>query len=83
MYHLSQSISTIWRISDGDILATELNKYGQHTRLTVSLVSHHKQFYSVGSEFGICDGVIVPIIPELQSFQSILRLQSTQKKIPL
>ena len=30
-------------VSDGDILATELNKYGQHTRLIASLVSHHKQ----------------------------------------
>lgn len=52
-------------ISDGDILATELNKYGQAYKADcLARIPSQAVADSVGSEFGYVDGVIVPIIPE-------------------
>ena len=52
-------------ISDGDILATELNKYGQAYKADcLARIPSQAVAESVGSEFGYVDGVIVPIIPE-------------------
>ena len=52
-------------VSDGDILATELNKYGQAYKADcLARIPSQAVSASVGSEFGYVDGVIVPIIPE-------------------
>ena len=53
-------------VSDGDILAVELNKIGQEYKSnTLSQVPSEAVAGSVGMEFGYVDGVIVPIIPEV------------------
>jgi hypothetical protein len=52
-------------ISDGDILAKELNDYGQKYKADcLSRIPSQAVAGSVGMEFGYVDGVIVPIIPE-------------------
>ena len=52
-------------VSDGDILATELNKYGQAYKADcLARIPSQAVSDSVGSEFGYVDGVIVPIVPE-------------------
>ena len=52
-------------VSDGDILAVELNKYGQKYKADcLARVPSQAVADSVGSEFGYVDGAIVPIIPE-------------------
>ena len=52
-------------VSDGDILATELNKYGQAYKADcLARIPSQAVASSVGSEFGYVDGAIVPIIPE-------------------
>ena len=53
-------------ISDGDILATELNKYGQAYKADcLARIPSQAVSASVGSEFGFVDGVIVPVVPEV------------------
>lgn len=52
-------------VSDGDILATELNKYGQTYKSDcLARIPSQAVSASVGSEFGYVDGVIVPAVPE-------------------
>ena len=52
-------------VSDGDILAKELNEYGQkYKTVCLARVPSQAVASSVGSEFGYVDGAIVPIIPE-------------------
>jgi len=52
-------------VSDGDILAKELNEYGQKYKTDcLARVPSQGVASSVGSEFGYVDGAIVPIIPE-------------------
>lgn len=52
-------------ISDGDILAKELNDYGQKYKADcLARVPSQAVAGAVGMEFGYVDGVIVPIIPE-------------------
>jgi len=49
-------------VSDGDILATELNKYGQAYKADcLARIPSQAVASSVGSEFGYVDGAIVPI----------------------
>lgn len=53
-------------INDGDILAKELNDYGQKYKSDcLARVPSQAVADSVGSEFGYVDGVIIPIIPEV------------------
>ena len=53
-------------VSDGDILATELNKYGQAYKADcLARIPSQAVSDSVWSEFGYVDGVIVPVIPEV------------------
>lgn len=52
-------------VSDGDILANELNKIGQEYKANaIANIPSDKVAASVGSEFGYDDGII-PIIPEV------------------
>ena len=52
-------------ISDGDVLAKELNDYGQKYKTDcLARVPSQAVAGAVGMEFGYVDGVIVPIIPE-------------------
>lgn len=52
-------------VSDGDILATELNEYGQKYKADcLARIPSQAVAGSVGMEFGYVDGVIVPIVPE-------------------
>ena len=52
-------------ISDGDILAKELNDYGQEYKANcIARIPSQAVAGAVGMEFGFVDGVIVPIIPE-------------------
>lgn len=52
-------------VSDGDILATELNKIGQEYKSnTLATIPSQAVAGSVGMEFGYDNGLIVPIIPE-------------------
>jgi len=53
-------------ISDGDILAKELNDYGQKYKADcLARVPSQAVAGAVGMEFGYVDGVIVPVIPEV------------------
>jgi hypothetical protein len=52
-------------ICDGDILAEELNDYGQKYKSDcLARIPSQAVAGAVGMEFGFVDGVIVPIIPE-------------------
>lgn len=53
-------------ISDGDILAKELNDYGQEYKANcIARIPSQAVAGGQGMEFGFVDGVIVPIIPEV------------------
>ena len=53
-------------ISDWDVLAKELNDYGQKYKDDcLARVPSQAVAGAVGMEFGFVDGVIVPIIPEV------------------
>lgn len=53
-------------VSDGDILAVELNKIGQDYKSNaLATIPSQAVAGSVGMEFGYVDGGIVPIIPEV------------------
>ncbi len=52
-------------INDGDILAKELNDYGQKYKADcLSRIPSQAVAGGQGMEFGYVDGVIVPIVPE-------------------
>ena len=52
-------------ISDGDILAKELNDYGQEYKANcIARIPSQAVAGGQGMEFGYADGVIVPVIPE-------------------
>ena len=52
-------------VSDGDILAKELNEYGQKYKADcLARIPSQAVAGSVGMEFGYVDGVIVPIVLE-------------------
>lgn len=52
-------------INDGDILAKQLNDYGQEYKNNyIARIPSQAVAGAVGMEFGFVDGVIVPIIPE-------------------
>jgi len=53
-------------INDGDILAKELNDYGQEYKNNcIARIPSQAVAGGQGMEFGFVDGVIVPIIPEV------------------
>ena len=53
-------------VSDGDILAKELNEYGQKYKADcLARIPSQAVAGSVGMEFGYIDGAIVPIVPEV------------------
>ena len=52
-------------INDGDVLAKQLNDYGQEYKANcIARIPSQAVAGAVGMEFGYVDGVIVPIIPE-------------------
>ena len=52
-------------INDGDVLAKQLNAYGQEYKANcIARIPSQAVAGAVGMEFGFVDGVIVPIIPE-------------------
>ena len=53
-------------INDGDILAKELNDYGQEYKNNcIARIPSQAVAGGQGMEFGFVDGVIVPVIPEV------------------
>ena len=53
-------------INDGDILAKELNDYGQEYKNNcIARIPSQAVTGGQGMEFGYVDGVIVPVIPEV------------------
>lgn len=53
-------------INDGDILAKELNDYGQEYKANcIARIPSQAVAGGQGMEFGYVDGVIIPIIPEV------------------
>lgn len=53
-------------INDGDVLAKQLNDYGQEYKNNyIARIPSQAVAGGQGMEFGFVDGVIVPIIPEV------------------
>ena len=53
-------------INDGDILAKELNDYGQEYKNNcIARIPSQAVTGGQGMEFGFVDGVIVPVVPEV------------------
>lgn len=53
-------------INDGDILAKELNDYGQEYKNNyIARIPSQAVAGGQGTEFGFVDGVIVPVVPEV------------------
>ena len=53
-------------INDGDILAKELNDYGQEYKNNyIARIPSQAVSGGQGMEFGYVDGVIVPVVPEV------------------
>ena len=53
-------------INDGDVLAKQLNDYGQVYKANcIARIPSQAVAWGQGMEFGYVDGVIVPVIPEV------------------
>ncbi len=53
-------------INDGDVLAKQLNDYGQEYKANcIARIPSQAVAGGQGMEFGYVDGVIIPIIPEV------------------